>query len=46
MIEKRVDPPEGQRLAQENQVKMQRISTLHDVARALSHVKMERLLRS
>jgi signal transduction histidine kinase/putative methionine-R-sulfoxide reductase with GAF domain len=34
-----------QRLAQENQVKMQRISTLYDVARALmSTVKMERLL--
>jgi len=36
---------EAQRLAQENQVKMQRISTLYDVARALmSTVKMERLL--
>jgi|GEM_PF-156779 len=35
----------AQRLAQENQVKVQRISTLHDVARALmSTVKMERLL--
>lgn len=36
---------EAQRLAQENQVKVQRISTLYDVARALmSTVKMERLL--
>ncbi|MGA8753498.1 GAF domain-containing protein [Candidatus Deferrimicrobium sp.] len=36
---------EAQRLAQENQDKMQRISTLHEVARALmSTVKMERLL--
>ena len=35
----------AQRLAQENQVKVQRISTLYDVARALmSTVKMERLL--
>ncbi|MBE0606807.1 MAG: GAF domain-containing protein, partial [Deltaproteobacteria bacterium] len=35
----------AQRLAQENQVKVQRISTLHNVARALmSTVKMERLL--
>ncbi len=35
----------AQRLAEENQVKVQRISTLHDVARALmSTVKMERLL--
>jgi len=34
-----------QRLAEENQVKVQRISTLYDVARALmSTVKMERLL--
>ncbi len=35
----------AQRLARENQVKVQRISTLHNVARALmSTVKMERLL--
>ena len=35
----------AQRLAEENQVKVQRISTLYDVARALmSTVKMERLL--
>jgi len=35
----------AQQLAQENQVKVQRISTLYDVARALmSTVKMERLL--
>ena len=35
----------AQRLAHENQVKVQRISTLYDVARALmSTVKMERLL--
>jgi signal transduction histidine kinase len=35
----------AQRLAQENQFKVQRISTLYDVARALmSTVKMERLL--
>jgi two-component system sensor histidine kinase HydH len=35
----------AQRLAEENQIKVQRISTLHDVARALmSTVKMERLL--
>jgi len=35
----------AQRLAQENQIKVQRFSTLYDVARALmSTVKMERLL--
>lgn len=35
----------AQRLAEENQLKVQRISTLHDIARALmSTVKMERLL--
>lgn len=45
MIENASILRKAQRLAQENQVKMQRISTLHDVARALmSTVKMERLL--
>jgi len=45
MIENASILRKAQRLAQENQVKVQRISTLHDVARALmSTVKMERLL--
>ena len=45
MIENASILRKAQRLAQENQVKMQRISTLHNVARALmSTVKMERLL--
>ena len=45
MIENASILRKAQRLAQENQAKMQRISTLHDVARALmSTVKMERLL--
>jgi signal transduction histidine kinase/putative methionine-R-sulfoxide reductase with GAF domain len=45
MIENASILREAQRLAQENQVKVQRISTLYDVARALmSTVKMERLL--
>ncbi len=45
MIENASILRKAQRLAQENQVKVQRISTLHDVARSLmSTVKMERLL--
>ena len=45
MIENATILRKAQQLAQENQVKMQRISTLHNVARALmSTVKMERLL--
>ncbi|MGE5284007.1 MAG: GAF domain-containing protein [Actinomycetota bacterium] len=45
MIENASILGEAQRLARENQVKVQRISTLYDVARALmSTVKMERLL--
>jgi signal transduction histidine kinase/putative methionine-R-sulfoxide reductase with GAF domain len=45
MIENASILRKAQRLAQENQVKVQRISTLYDVARALmSTVKMERLL--
>jgi signal transduction histidine kinase/putative methionine-R-sulfoxide reductase with GAF domain len=45
MIENASILREAQRLAQENQVKVQRISTLYAVARALmSTVKMERLL--
>jgi signal transduction histidine kinase/putative methionine-R-sulfoxide reductase with GAF domain len=45
MIENASILRKAQQLAQENQVKVQRISTLHDVARALmSTVKMERLL--
>ncbi|TFH30421.1 MAG: GAF domain-containing protein, partial [Deltaproteobacteria bacterium] len=45
MIENASILRKAQRLADENQVKMQRISTLHNVARALmSTVKMERLL--
>ena len=45
MIENASILRKAQRLAQENQIKVQRISTLHDVARALmSTVKMERLL--
>jgi two-component system, NtrC family, sensor histidine kinase HydH len=45
MIENASILREAQRLAQENQVKVQRISTLYDVARALmSTVKMDRLL--
>ena len=45
MIENASILRKAQRLAEENQVKVQRISTLHDVARALmSTVKMERLL--
>jgi two-component system sensor histidine kinase HydH len=44
MIENASILREAQRLAQENQVKVQRISTVYDVARALmSTVKMERL---
>jgi two-component system sensor histidine kinase HydH len=45
MIENASILRKAQRLAQENQVKVQRISTLYEVARALmSTVKMERLL--
>jgi signal transduction histidine kinase len=45
MIENATILRKTQQLASENQVKMQRISTLYDVARALmSTVKMERLL--
>jgi len=45
MIENASILRKAQRLAQENQIKMQRISTLYDVARALmSTVKMDRLL--
>ena len=45
MIENASILRKAQRLAEENQVKVQRISTLYDVARALmSTVKMERLL--
>ena len=45
MIENESILRKAQRLAQENQVKVQRFSTLYDVARALmSTVKMERLL--
>ncbi|HEX7519019.1 MAG TPA: GAF domain-containing protein [Candidatus Deferrimicrobium sp.] len=45
MIENASILRKAQRLAQENQVKVQRISTLYDVARALmSTVKMDRLL--
>ena len=45
MIENASILRKAQRLARENQVKVQRISTLYDVARALmSTVKMERLL--
>ena len=45
MIENASMLRKAQRLAQENQFKVQRISTLYDVARALmSTVKMERLL--
>ncbi|MHB1011981.1 MAG: GAF domain-containing protein [Desulfobacteria bacterium] len=45
MIENASILRKAQRLAQENQVKVQRFSTLYDVARALmSTVKMERLL--
>ncbi|MDD5763435.1 MAG: ATP-binding protein, partial [bacterium] len=45
MIENESILRKAQRLAQENQVKVQRISTLYDVARALmSTVKMEKLL--
>lgn len=45
MIENASVLRKAERLAQENQVKVQRISTLYDVARALmSTVKMERLL--
>jgi len=45
MIENASILRKAQRLAEENQVKVQRISTLYDVARALmSTVKMDRLL--
>jgi signal transduction histidine kinase/putative methionine-R-sulfoxide reductase with GAF domain len=45
MIENAAMLRKAQRLAEENQVKVQRISTLYDVARALmSTVKMDRLL--
>ncbi len=47
MIENATMFRKAQRLAQENQVKVQRISTLYDVARALmSTVKTERLLQT
>ena len=46
MIENATMFQEARRLAQENQVKVQKISTLYDVARALmSTVKTERLLQ-
>jgi len=46
MVENAIVFQRAQRLAQENQVKVQRISTLYEVARALmSTVKTERLLQ-
>ncbi|HEX9190607.1 MAG TPA: GAF domain-containing protein [Candidatus Deferrimicrobiaceae bacterium] len=46
MVENAIVFQRAQRLAQENQIKVQRISTLYDVARALmATVKTERLLQ-